>query len=155
MMLAASPVYVFLLEHSQLLQLVRKAFLTSVAAPQENAYEYAQCPPPSATASAASPVPQSQRQFVIALLKRAQTWAKERHIAFAVVNNGWRRYDWLVPLLKAEGIDGFDAAPEVWAQLPPKETPISIPGDLHPNAAGAALIADAVWPFLRVLVETR
>jgi hypothetical protein len=59
----------------------------------------------------------------------------------------------LADLLASERIATFDASPQVLPVILPNPAAYEIAGDGHPNAAGDALTADAVWPFVRTFIE--
>ena len=70
-----------------------------------------------------------------------------------MVNNGWQQYDWLPKLLASESIPAFDAAPMVQSIIASDLASYVIPGDGHPNAKGAAVTAEAVWPFVENFIR--
>jgi len=82
-----------------------------------------------------------------------KAWCDARYVKLAVINNGWRRYDWLADALASEKITYFDGAPKVQPAILSDGPPYRIPGDSHPNAKGAKLTADAVWPFVRKFIS--
>jgi lysophospholipase L1-like esterase len=135
-----SKLYNFANQHLQLLQLIRRAHILFAAA---------------GTAQAAPIVDGSpeQQRLARAMFRRMKAWCDARGIKLAVINNGWRAYDWLAELLASEGIAAFDATPQVLPVIQRDGASYVIPGDAHPNAAGDALTADAVWPFVRAFIE--
>ncbi len=85
-----------------------------------------------------------------------KAWCDSHGVTLAVINNGWREYVWLPKLLASEGIPAFDAAPLVQSVIAHDMTSYTIHGDGHPNAKGAAVTAEAVWPFVEAFIrETR
>ncbi len=83
-----------------------------------------------------------------------KAWTDARGVPLIVINNGWRRYDWLMDLLKSEGIISFDAAPGVIDVIAEDPRPYMYAIDGHPNVAGHAITANATWPFLREYLGT-
>lgn len=94
-----------------------------------------------------------QQRLVRAIFRRMKAWCDARGIKLAVINDGWRRYAWLAELLASERIAAFDAAPQIQPHIARNDASYVIAGDGHPNAAGATLIANAVWPFVRNFVN--
>lgn len=94
-----------------------------------------------------------QQRLVRAIFRRMNAWCGARGIKLAVINNGWRPYAWLADLLASERIVAFDAAPQVQPHIARNYASYVIAGDGHPNAAGATLIANAIWPFVRNFVN--
>lgn len=92
--------------------------------------------------------PDLDQRLARALVRRMKSWCDRHDARFAVINNGWRSYDWLADVLRAEGVPFHDAAPLVQPALTADEASLTIPVDGHPNARGAAAIARAIWPFL-------
>src|SRR5262249_50648145 len=101
-------------------------------------------------ASATSP---DQQRLVRALFRRMKAWCGSHGAKLAVVNNGWQQYDWLPKLLASENITTFDAAPMVQSVIARDPASYVIPGDGHPNAKGAAVTAEAIWPFIETLIN--
>lgn len=136
----SSELYNFANQHLQLLHLVRRAhiWLQSVGSAQAD---------PITDSSA------EQRRLVRAMFRRMKAWCDVRRIKLAVINNGWRTYEWLADLLASERIDAFDAAPQVLPVVLQDRASYIIASDGHPTAAGDALTADAVWPFVHSFVE--
>ncbi len=139
-----SDLYNFAIEHLHLAQLIRRThllFLTYTAK--------------AAAAEQLGPIIDSsaeQQRLARAMFRRMKAWCDARGIKLAVINNGWRTYEWLADLLASEQIAAFDAAPQVLPAILHNRAAYEIAGDGHPNAAGAALTADAVWPFVRNFV---
>lgn len=106
--------------------------------------------PPSAVEDrvADNESPPDQQRLARALFRRMKAWCDTRGVKLAVINNGWRAYQWLPELLASEGIASFDAAPQIRPVLARGVAPYSL-ADGHPNRRGDKLIADAGWPFLR------
>lgn len=100
--------------------------------------------------------PVSPRQLLLAraLFRRMKTWTNTRGVPLIVINNGWRRYDWLMDFLESEGIVAFDASPGVIDVIARDPRPYKYTMDGHPNAAGHAMTANASWPFLREYLGT-
>ena len=49
---------------------------------------------------------------------------------------------------RQQGIDFFDAGPELARQIEGRREKYEIPDDGHPSEAGAELIAATIWPWL-------
>jgi lysophospholipase L1-like esterase len=147
----ASRLYNYFSEHSELMQLVRLAareIAPSVAnpnAPRNNREQQRLDNGASGHWKAVSP---QQKHLARALFHRMKIWCTTHNTHLLVINNGWREYDWLVDLLRQDGITAFDAAPYVQAKISGQLKSLTIP-DGHPNADGDAVIADAMWPFIR------
>jgi hypothetical protein len=89
-----------------------------------------------------------------------KAWCDTHGAKLAVINNrgmadeGWRQYDWLPKLLAIENITAFDSAPQIQSIIAGDPVPYVIPQGIgHPNAKGAAAIADAVWPFIQSFIR--
>jgi lysophospholipase L1-like esterase len=141
-----SRLYNFLSEHSHLMQLVRAA--ARRAAPRVANPNFAR----SEDEKTAFVVTDQQRQLARALFRRMKNWCDLQRVQFAVINNGWRHYDWLSATLNSEGIKSFDASTQVQSAISSDTSSFVIPGDGHPNAKGAEVTADAMWPFLRKFI---
>lgn len=152
--------YNYLSEHSQLMQLVRAA-ARKLAPTVANPNAARSDEPKTAAADDNSDgsffaVTDEQRQLARALFRRMKKWCDLHGVQFAVINNGWRHYDWLDDMLRSEGIASFDASPEVQSAIRRDPKSFVIPGDGHPNAKGAGVTAVAMWPFLqKFVVENR
>jgi lysophospholipase L1-like esterase len=144
--IVTSDVYNFAIQHLQLAQLVRRAhllYLSTYAAK-------------SAGSGRLEPIIDSspeQQRLARAMFRRMKAWCDARGIKLAVINNGWRTYEWLADLLASERIAAFDAAPYVLPLILQNKASYVIAGDGHPNAAGDALTADAVWPFVQTFIN--
>ena len=144
--IVTSAVYNFVIQHSHLAQLIRRVHLWFLS----GYVVQAAAPEPLGSIIDGSP---EQQRLARALFRRMKAWCDARGIRLAVINNGWRPYDWLAGLLSSEQIAAFDASPHVLPVILPNRASYEIAGDGHPNAAGDALTADAVWPFVRNFVE--
>jgi lysophospholipase L1-like esterase len=135
-----SELYNFANQHLQILQLIRRAHILFRA---------------SGSAQAAPIIDGSpeQQRLVHAMFRRMSGWCDARRVKLAVINNGWRSYAWLADLLASERIAFFDAAPQVLPVIQRDGASYIIAGDAHPNAAGDALTADAIWPFVRNFIK--
>jgi lysophospholipase L1-like esterase len=148
--IVTSRTYRLLAEHSHLVQLVRTAaWRLAPRLGNPNAAGLAEMA--TADESGRPAVTESQARLARALFRRMQAWCDAHGARFAVMNNGWRRYDWLVATLKGDGISVFDATPAVRPVVDASPQAFTLP-DGHPNPRGAAVIADALWPFLRTFV---
>lgn len=135
-----SALYNFANQHLQLLHLIRRAHMWFAAAESAHAAPVVDSSP-------------EQQRLVRAMFRRMKAWCDARGIKLVVINNGWRTYEWLADLLASERIEAFDAAPQVLPVVLQDRASYIIAGDGHPTAAGDALTADAVWPFVRTFVE--
>jgi hypothetical protein len=98
-------------------------------------------------------VTDDQKRLARALFRRMKAWCDARSVKIAVINNGWRRYDWLLDMLRAENITAYDVEPQLRPVLTKNINSFIIANDGHPDAKGATLIADAVWPLLRKFIS--
>lgn len=173
-----SEAYNFVIQHLQLAQLIRRAHLLFLSAYAAKSAGSEQSGPidnvavKSAGSERLTPIndgdhksagtghlepiidssPEQQR-LARAMFRRMKAWCDARGIKLAVINNGWRTYAWLADLLASERIAAFDAAPQVLPHILRNNASYVITGDGHPNAAGDALTADAVWPFVRNFIN--
>jgi len=143
---AGSDIYNYIIEHLHIAQLVRRTVIL------------ANFPPSAGPATArpdelGNPGSSEQQRLVRAIFKRMKTWCDVHGAKLVVINNGWRTYDWLPALLSSENITFFDAASQVQPLLTRDLAAYTIVGDGHPNAKGAMLIADAVWPFIQTFIK--
>jgi lysophospholipase L1-like esterase len=141
-----SALYNFIIQHSHLAQLIRRVHLLFLSIVVTEAAASEQLAP----VIDSSP---EQQRLVRAMFRRMKAWCDTRGIKLAVINNGWRTYVWLADLLVSERIAYFDAAPQVLPLILRNNASYVIAGDGHPNAAGDALTADAVWPFVRSFID--
>jgi lysophospholipase L1-like esterase len=148
----ALPFYQLLLERSHLLQVARKAALAAHSAP--------------AVGPADPAAGEAARTLCHALFRRLDTWCRDHGARLVVLTTGfvdshaevagpgWEAETNLPflrqaeAILAAEGIPFVDLAPAVMAAAGGDLEPYRIPGDGHPNEAGAELIARASWPVL-------
>jgi lysophospholipase L1-like esterase len=145
--LVNSDAYNFLIQHLHVAQLVRNAAIALVFPASEA---------PTDRASQTAPRDETsldKQRLARALFLRIKAWCEDRGVALAVINNGWRSYDWLPELLASEGIASFDASPIIQPHISGGSARYTIPGDGHPNPEGAALVADSVWPFVRDFIR--
>lgn len=157
------PGYDFLLEHSHLMQLIRKATLRG----QPGAFAAPQANTPSAT-PASLPVIAADDPGILkegALFLRIADWCKQHHAPMLVVTN-WPVDQRFTPIpaelnqrniafraqadqfFREHGIAFFDAGPQLEAAIDDHLDRYRIHGDAHPTEAGAKLIADTIWPWL-------
>ena len=146
-----SPLYTFLSEHFQIMQLARH--MAGMIAPR-TANQNATTGPTPIKLTSLPTVTESQKQLARALFLGMKIWCDSRGVPFIVINNGWRRYDWLEEMLEADDITVFDAAPFVHKEAFTDLPSFTITNDSHPNSKGAAVTANAIWPSLTTfLVE--
>jgi lysophospholipase L1-like esterase len=143
-----SGIYNFAIQHIQIGQLIRQAVIrvefpnSALGSPAVEEY-----------IASDRPTSPDQQRLVRALFRRMKAWCDSRGIKLAVINNGWHVYDWLQGLLASESVVSFDAAPQVQSVIMRAPTTYVIQGDHHPNAKGAAITAEAVWPFLETFIK--
>jgi lysophospholipase L1-like esterase len=157
------PGYELLLEHSHLMQFLRKESLRGrpgvFAAPQT---DRSQAPPTSL------PVIKPDDAGILkekALFLRIADWCRQHHALMLVVTN-WpvdQRFT-LTPaelnqrnitfraqadqFFRENGIDFFDPGPQLAVAFGGPIDQYRIHDDGHPTEAGAALIGDTIWPWL-------
>jgi lysophospholipase L1-like esterase len=149
-----SDIYNFAIQHVQIAQLIRRVFIGVVFQSKSDASIAGKESKPT---FATSP---DQQRLVHALFRRMKEWCDSHGAKLAVINNrgmadeGWRQYDWLPKMLAVENITAFDSAPQIQSIIAGDPVPYVIPQGIgHPNAKGAAVIAQAVWPFLQSLIR--
>lgn len=149
----AVPGYRFLLEHSHLLQLLRRAFVPAMPSRQDTG------PPPA-------PQPDPAVDLGEALFARLDAWCDARDVRLVVLTTGYqdsahfgaRRYPSLrfleraPQLFEALEVPFFDIAPPLLAQVDSLEA-VSIPIDQHPNERGADVIATHAWTVLQPQID--
>jgi GDSL-like Lipase/Acylhydrolase family len=157
------PGYELLLEHSHLMQFLRKESLRGrpgvFAAPQT---DRSSAPPTSL------PVIKPDDASILkekALFLRIANWCRQHHALMLVVTN-WpadQRFT-LTPaelnqrnitfraqadqFFRENGIDFFDPGPQLAVAFGGRLDQYRIHDDGHPTEAGAALIGDTIWPWL-------
>ncbi|MHA1107480.1 MAG: SGNH/GDSL hydrolase family protein [Alphaproteobacteria bacterium] len=142
------PGYDWLLEHSHLVQALRRAVVVRVDPDPAN--------PPAAAAAQPSPQvtialrPDNGSRLARALFRRMRLWSERNRAALMIVTTGWplRTYDWAARAAAAENIPFLDLSPALADKFGNHFTDYVIPIDGHPNEAGHAEIADAAWPWL-------
>jgi lysophospholipase L1-like esterase len=151
-----SRLYNYLSEHSELVQLVRAAarkLAPTLANPNVARLEVPEKRVAEDNPDGSFPVvTDEQRRLARALFRRMKKWCDLHAVQFAVINNGWRRYGWLDNALRSDGIESFDASPQVQSAIHGDPRSFIIPGNGHPNARGAEVTALAMWPFLQKFV---
>lgn len=144
----ALPGYRWLIGHSELLQLLRRAFV------KPNPTRADDGPPPV-------PDPDPAVELGIALFERLDAWCDERDVKLIVLTTGYqdsshfgaRRYPSLRFLEQAPAlferlhVPYHDLAPGIAARVESLDE-ISIPVDEHPNERGSELIAELAWTHL-------
>jgi lysophospholipase L1-like esterase len=141
---AGSDIYNYIIEHLHIAQLVRRTVILAFFSPSAGP---ATARPDDTRSSS------EQQRLVRAIFKRMKTWCDVHGAKLVVINNGWRTYDWLPALLSSENITFFDAASQVQPLIKRDLAAYTIMGDGHPNAKGAMLVADAVWPFIQTFIK--
>ena len=143
---AGSDIYNYIIEHLHIAQLVRRTVILAIFPPSAG-------PAIARPDELGSPSSSEQQRLVRAIFKRMKTWCDVHGAKLVVINNGWRTYDWLAALLSSENITFFDAAPRSSRIITRDLAAYTIVGDGHPNAKGAMLVADAVWPFIQTFIK--
>jgi len=157
----AMPGYQFFLEHSHLLQLVRKVSLRGETA----AFRAPTGMGPSADSKTLPAVAANDPAIVKqkALFIRLADWCN-KHNAKLLVTTNWpvdQNYS-PIPMnnpnrafraqtaefFRDRGIEFFDAGPAIGRQIGNQLDNYQIKDDGHPTEAGAKLIADTIWPWL-------
>ena len=142
------PGYRWLISHSHLLQLVRRALVPA---------------PPSRADSGPTTAPEPDTPVLLgeALFRRLDAWCDEHGVPLIVLTTGFqdsshfgeRRYPSLRFLERAEplfdelGVTYVDLEPGLLQRASSLDS-ISIPTDEHPNERGADLIAELAWPAI-------
>jgi hypothetical protein len=149
-----SDIYNFVIEHVQIAQLIRRVFIRVLVQSKADVLDAGK---ESKTTFVTSP---DQQRLVRALFRRMKEWCDSHGAKLAVINNrgmadeGWRQYDWLPKLLAVEHITAFDSAPQIKSIIAGDPVPYVIPQGIgHPNAKGAAVIAEAVWPSIQSFIK--
>ena len=137
----SNPAYLFLLEHSHLLQLFRRAYVVALTK-IKRAGEIEQ------RRESARPV-DDPLQFDL-IMRRMAAWCAENGAQLTVLTTGWPAidYPWLDATMRADGIFFRALGDKVAGPVKADPPRYAIPGDGHPSEAGARLIADAAWPIL-------
>jgi lysophospholipase L1-like esterase len=146
--LANSEAYNLLIEHMHIVQLLRNAVIAMLFPMHSGVTQARDADEQSPTRDEISP---DQQRLARALFRRIKAWCDARGIKLAVINNGWRSYDWLPKLLTTEHITAFDAAPVVQPAI--ARNSAGYTRERHPDPDGAELTADAVWPFVRNFIH--
>jgi lysophospholipase L1-like esterase len=149
-----SDLYNFVIQHVHVAQLIRRGFISI----------FVQSKPDVSIVGKESRstfgTSRDQQRLVHALFRRMKEWCDSHAAKLAVINNrgmadeSWRQNDWLPKMLAVENITAFDSAPEIQSIIAGDQVPYVIPQGIgHPNAKGAAVIAQAVWPFIQSLIR--
>jgi len=157
----ALPLYDWLLEHSQLLQLARQTAIRGLTKPS-SAVGGTQVDAEAATLLAK------------AIYRRMNRWSEDHGARLLVVTTGVQRHFFRQALQKnkvpsvdavfgaqaraffaSEGIPFEDTSSAVEAATGNRIEDYLIPLDGHVTEAGAAIIAEQAWPFLRRQLEER
>lgn len=149
-----SDLYNFVIQHVHVAQLIRRGFIKIFVQSKPDVSIVGK------ESKSAFGTSRDQRRLVHALFRRMKEWCDSHGAKLAVINNrgmadeGWRQYDWLPKMLAVENITAIDSAPEIQSIIASDPVPYVIPQGIgHPNAKGAAVIADAVWPFIQSLIR--
>ena len=141
-----SDIYNYIIERLHIAQLVRRTIILAIFPPSAG-------PAIARPDELGSPSSSEQQRLVRAIFKRMKTWCDVHGAKLVVINNGWRTYDWLAALLSSENITFFDPTPQIQPIITRDLAAYTIVGDGHPNAKGAMLVADAVWPFIQTFIK--
>jgi lysophospholipase L1-like esterase len=159
------PLYSLALENSHLLQLARR----SAMGIHETQFAQAQ----QAAADPADLRAERGSDITAALFARLRLWSLRENIPILVASTGYAQpddpefgpflrnapenllFNQRAPALLSElGFPFLDLAP-AFRLASPTLAPYRIEGDMHPNEAGARLIADQTWPWLRAQIAPR
>jgi len=150
------PGYDWLLEHSHLAQLLRNA---AVRGPGSGGRSAAMVPTVASSSALLSPGSDRRSELAHALMTHLKEWCERRNVPLLVLTTGWFEaagIAWLPDVGRALGDSFVNLAPRVLPVLRADPDAYRFSTDGHPNARGAALIADAAWPALeRSLAATQ
>jgi lysophospholipase L1-like esterase len=169
-MLNATPGYQWLLENSHLIQLSRTLFLNSRFAPplahgsgEATKFESVVAGPRSSSDAETALIAKS---LGAALFSRLHSWSEKNDVYLIVTTTGWHQppYKLLSGLTEAFmtgadelfaefGVPFFDPSAQLLRRKKSANNTFIIPNELHPNEAGAALVAEYVYPFLSSQLE--
>lgn len=155
------PLYGWLLEHSHLMQAVRSVLMVAISPKQTDDVSIA----PQSYQTPHSTLAESDVAVAVAhgkkLFIHLKELARERGHRLVVVTTGWQAFseenttdpsvvffDQAEAFFAEQGINFIDTSKQVRDQTAGEPAPYSIQGDHHPNAEGAKLIADVVYPRL-------
>lgn len=146
------PAYDWLLEHSHVVQLIRNS---AVRGPRAVGLEPTPEPRSSAApnpAMAAAELPIDGRvPLARALMERLRDWCDSRKVRLLVLTTGWFEANdrpWTNEMSVTLGPAFVNLAPRVIRLMGSDRPAYELRSDGHPNARGAAIIADAAWPAL-------
>jgi hypothetical protein len=158
------PGYQWLLEHSQIAILVKRAVYYDVDEARLAERRRGSVP---ATHDVSVTAPHAQR-LGRALVRRLNDWSKQRDIRLLVTTTGFHSFSDIPgeptrlfmekapEIFAAEQVPFFDFSAQLYERYEGVITPLVIPGDHHPNEHAAETIAGFVWPWLREnLVDIR
>lgn len=154
------PFYTWLLEHSHLVQIMRKTFVYTKMADRKEAKAVI----PGST------IGEEQVSTVIPFAKKIfsdmNDWCKKRNISLVITTTGWifhteehKNDPTAIFLSKADSIFSemeipfYDITPENRKIIEQNFSQYIIEGDNHPNEKGALLIANASWKVLKPHME--
>jgi len=159
------PGYQWVLERSHLMQIARS---TVLGMPLNNYANYSADGSPAPDVMAVGPYSNLDAETTrvatalgAALFGRLHLWCKEHDVYLAVATTGWHQppYTESEPtrafmvganaLFNDLGIPFSDTSSQLWDRRKNSGNTFYIPGDLHPNEDGAALIAEFAFPFLK------
>lgn len=152
--LSTLPLYQWALEHSHLLQLLRRLMVNGLATEPAAATTVPE-PPPTGEPVPVPVLVDPNERLAAALFGRIKAWCDDHGASLLVITNGWPsiEYPWMERVMASHGIAFADARPAVAAAMGGNLDAYRIPVDRHPNEAGAGLIADAAWPALEQALE--
>ena len=139
-LLQDNPIYSFLLDHSHLVQLLRRAAVVAHSAAARA----------QSTERRDEAKHISDEVFFRLLMHRMAAWCAQHGVQLTVLTTGWPEidYPWLDKVMKEEGVFFRDLGPAVAPPVKASFFDYAIKGDGHPNEEGARLIAAAAWPIL-------
>ncbi|MDX1545973.1 MAG: SGNH/GDSL hydrolase family protein [Rhodothermales bacterium] len=158
--------YQWLLEHSHLVQFARNAAVILTTSPGHPRPATPSVPAGSPAGAVEADSARATR-LGRALFRRLKAWS-DRHGAAPYViavdpgdpalrstsQDPTGMFLAAAPAVFGElDIPYFDASPGIWARKRRAPGRYELPGDLHPNEAGARLIAEEAWPFVRTILS--
>lgn len=147
--IVAVPGYQWLLEHSHLFQLLRNTVVRGLGLGhvREGGIGGAVG---NGQDNASSKKSLRLKRLGHALFRRLARWVRDHDTQLLVMTNGWPtiKHRWIKDIMAVETIPFADLRPKVAPMVTANPEKYVIPGDSHPSAEAAGLIADAAWPYL-------
>jgi len=165
----AVPGYQWILEHSHLVQLLRTRVPQLLAKAPKVTAQVADSRGVITPSSGDLNVPRQESILLgRALFTRLQDWCNLHDVSLCVTTIGlfdhglFDRSDEPTiafmssaeEFFRSRGVPFSDSSPTLYARWQADADAFQIPVDSHPNEAGAALIAETSWPFIRDQITT-